>query len=439
MSTKEGVLPVEVPRNPDYFSEGGTKPYISSSELWWYTFLGLNHFAVNEPLWGLAKLLTVGGMGLWWAWDLMFMTSNESFVAKNGFPVPFHMLPKRLFGQGAVAPGGGPPLFRQQSTYGLWALSTFLAPLGVQALFEQNYPLFIRNMFNLMVLLYTGYIVISYIFVDGLDSLSFFGWIWLIIIGSVFLTGAPAIFLPWFNTIKVAFDPAALMQNGIPFTSELDAYVNGFKDDVDAVNTKDLAKEINTKWAIGGTNKDYLKKLFTPKTAEEMSAETAETNQKKDSRQTNVWDIAYYAMISPWFKSFLDMGAGTLEFFAARYGVNVDQIKALASGGIGGLTEQLESKGLGALKEKLGSSGLGALEGKLGALKEKLGSSGLGALKEKLGAVENVAKETQAIRPQSGGARDEELSTESLVLGSAVAVIIGAGALKLGVDYLMPT
>ena len=422
MSTKEGVegSPVEVPRNPDYFSEGGTKPYISSSELWWYTFFGLNHFAVNEPLWGLAKLLTVGGMGLWWAWDLMFMTSNESFVAKNGFPVPFHMLPKRLFGQGAVAPGGGPPLFRQQSTYGLWALSTFLAPLGVQALFEQNYPLFIRNMFNLMVLLYTGYIVISYIFVDGLDSLSFFGWIWLIIIGSVFLTGAPAIFLPWFNTIKVAFDPAALMQNGIPFTSELDAYVNGFKDDVDAVNTKDLANEINTKWAIGGTNKDYLKKLFTPKTAEEMAAET-NTGQKKDARQTNVWDIAYYAMISPWFKSFLDMGAGTLEFFAARYGVNVDQIKALASGGIGGLTEQLESKGLGALKEKLGSSGLGAL-------------------KEKLESVGDIAKsETQAIRPQTGGARNEKLSTESLVLGSAVAVIIGAGALKLGVDYLMPT
>jgi hypothetical protein len=39
----------------------------------------------------------------------------------------------------------------------------------------------------------------------------------------------------------------------------------------------------------------------------------------------------------------------------------------------------------------------------------------------------------------TGGAREEPLSAESLVLGGTVAAILGAGALKLTIDYLMPT
>ena len=493
-----------IPKDPDYFSQGGTKPYISSSELWWYTFFGLNHFAVNEPLWGLAKILSVGGFGLWWLWDLVFVSSNGAFVQKNGFPTPFHIFGQRLFGQGAIAKGTAP--FRQQSTYGLWALSTFLAPLGVQAIFEQNYPLFIRNMMNLMVILYTGYVVVSYIFIDGLDSLSFFGWIWLMIIGSVFLTDLPTVLLPWYNTVKVAFDPQTLMKQGIPFTSELDAYVNGFKADVEKINTKDLATEINTKWSIGGTNKEYLESLFTPRTSEEIAAMTAKNNiNNKDSkdRQTNVWDIAYLAVLSPWLKSFMDNAMGVLEFIAARYGVPVEKIKLmmkegfgsldkLTSGGdmasiAGGLGGGLGSGlggglgGLGGLAGKLGGAGgLGGLAsgmggaGGLGGLASKIGGAGgLGGLASKIGGAGGLKDATSGLSEkfpgvgslvgdgknsgdprklmadaamkrfgmkQSGGARDDEpLSMESLVLGGTVVAILGAGAFKLAVDYLIPT
>jgi len=483
-----------IPKDPDYFSEGGTKPYITSSELWWYTFFGLNHFAVNEPLWGLAKLMTAGGIGLWWLWDLIFVTANTASVKKNGFPVPFHFS-KRLFGQGAIEPGDGPAPYRQTSTYGLWALSTFLAPLGAQAIFEQNYPLFIRNMMNLMVLLYTGYVVFSYIFIDGLDSLSFFGWIWLIIIGSVFLTDVPAILLPWYNTVKVAFDPKTLMTQGIPFTSELDAYVNGFKADVEAINAKKMAAEINTKWSIGGTNKEYLKSLFTPHTAEEIAAINAKNdvnNGPDKERQTNVWDIAYLAVLSPWLKSFMDNAAGTLEFFAARYGVDVDQIKAMLKGGMGALSAGGlgGAGGLGNLAGMAGKLGSGAgglgnlagMAGKLGSGAGGIGSvagmanslgnaGGLGGIAQSLGGdltgtseglgnitnnIGNAAAAATTVSPaqlavqaaqkraaalqlnQSGGARRDELSNESLILGGAVAAIVGAGALKMAVDYMMP-
>jgi hypothetical protein len=472
-----------IPKDPDYFSEGGKKPYITSSELWWYTFFGLNHFAVNEPLWGLAKLMTAGGIGLWWIWDLVFMTSNAASVKRNGFPVPFHFS-QRLFGQGAVEPSDGPAQFRQTATYGLWALSTFLAPFGAQAIFEQNYPLLIRNMMNLMVLLYTGYVVISYIFIDGLDDLSFFGWIWLIIIGSIFLTDVPAILLPWYNTVKVAFDPKTLMTQGIPFTSELDAYVNGFKGDVESVNTKKLAEEINKKWSIGGTNKEYLQELFTPHTAAEAAAISAKNdvnNGPNKERQTNVWDIAYLAVISPWLKSFMDNAAGILEFFAARYGVDVDQIKAMMKGGTGALNGLGGGAGGGSLGGLAGMAGMagkvaggGDLTGGLGGLAGKLGGSagGLGGIASGLGgtgglggltggltsaggiegltnsignasspaqlAVNAAKKRAAGLQlNQSGGARGDELSNESLVLGGAVAAIVGAGALKMAVDYMM--
>jgi hypothetical protein len=501
-----------IPKDPDYFSEGGKKPYITSSELWWYTFFGLNHFAVNEPLWGLAKLMTAGGIGLWWLWDLIFVTANTASVKRNGFPVPFHFS-QRLFGQGAIEPSDGPAQYRQTATYGLWALSTFLAPFGAQALFEQNYPLLLRNMMNLMVLLYTGYVVISYIFIDGLDDLSFFGWIWLIIIGSIFLTDVPAILLPWYNTVKVAFDPKTLMTQGIPFTSELDAYVNGFKADVESVNTKKLADEINKKWSIGGTNKEYLQELFTPHTAAEAAAITAKNDINSGpnkERQTNVWDIAYLAVVAPWLKSFLNNAAGTLEFFAARYGVDVDQIKAMMKGGMGalnGLGGAGLGGGLGGIASGFGGAGGGGGLGGLGGLAGKLGGAGdLGGLTGDLGGLAGMAGKvagdnlgnlagmagkvagggdltgslgnlagmagnipgvsslsetvgglaknvTAAASPaqlavqaaqkraaalnQGGGARGDELSNESLILGGAVAAIVGAGALKMAVDYMM--
>jgi len=447
-----------IPEDPDYFSEGGAKPYISNSELWWYTLFGLNHFAVNEPLWGIAKILSVGGFGLWWLWDLVFVSSNGAFVQKNGFPTPFHVLSQRLFGQGAVSPG--PPPFRQQSTYGLWALSTFLAPFGLQALFEQNYPLFLRNMMNLMILLYTGYVVVSYIFIDGLDSLSFFGWIWLLIIGSVFLTDLPAILLPWYNTVKVAFDPQTLMKQGIPFTNELDAYVNGFKDDVEKINSKKLAEEINTKWSIGGTNKEYLKTLFMPRTPEEIAAIIAKNNINNGSdteRQTNAWDIAYLAVLSPWLKSFMDNVAGIFEFIAARYGVPVDKIKDTLKNGVGGLSELSNAASGSGLGSAGRAGGLGDLVGKIGGadglgdLAGKIAGAGLGSIDTKFPGVGSLVSDGKnsgdprklmaeaAMKRigQTGGARDD-LSTESLVLGGTVVAILGAGAFKLAVDYLIP-
>ena len=441
----------DIPEDPNYFSRGGTKPYISSSELWWYTLFGFNHFAVNEPLWGVAKILSLGGFGLWWLWDLVFVSSNGDFVQKNGFPTPFHVLGKRLFGQGAISKGPAP--FRQQSTYGLWALSTFLAPFGLQALFEQNFPLFLRNIMNLIVMVTVMYVIYSYIFVRGLDDLWAFELLWLMVVGFVFLTYSPMILLPWYNTVMVAFDPELLMKSGIPFTPELDGYANSFKTPVKHVNTQSNAGQVNTKWAIGGTDKQYIANLFTPKTPEEIEkAIAAKTAAVATTDQTSAWNVAYLAIISPWLNSFLEMGAGVLEFFAARYGVPVDKIKDALKNGVGSLDKLASGSasslagaggaggagGLGSLASSLGgaggASGIGSIASSLG------GAGGLGSLATGVAGAGGLGKAADLAKgSQKGGGRDDEpLSTESLVLGGTVIAILGAGAFKLAVDYMIP-
>jgi hypothetical protein len=182
-----------------------------------------------------------------------------------------------------------------------------------------------------------------------------------------------------------------------------------------------------------------------------------------------VWDIAYLAVVSPWLKSFLNNAAGTLEFFAARYGVDVDQIKAMMKGGTGALNDLGGAGGgLGGGLRKLGGAG-GDLTGGLGNLAGMAGKvdggnlgnlagmagniPGVGSLTETVGGLANnvtaaasspaqlavqAAQKRAAALNQGGGARGDELSNESLILGGAVAAIVGAGALKMAIDYMIP-
>jgi hypothetical protein len=126
------------------------------------------------------------------------------------------------------------------------------------------------------------------------------------------------------------------------------------------------------------------------------------------------------------------------------------------AGGLGGLAG--DAGGLGSLAKGLGGAGslakgLGGLGGLAGGIG---GAGGLGSaegLQEAADAAKTFIGQGMKVEDgqntgdlrkrfgmkQGGGARDEEgLSTESLVLGGTVVAILGAGAFKLAVDYLIP-
>jgi hypothetical protein len=517
-----------IPIDPDYFSDGGRKPYVSSSELWWYTFLGLNHFAVNEPLWGIAKILTLGGMGLWWLWDLLFISSQPTFVQRNGFPTPFHIFGQRLFGQGAIS--AGEPSHRQKTSYGLWALSTFLAPFGLQALFEDKYPLFIRNAFMLLIIFVTGSIIVPWFLVDGIGSIGFGGWFVVILLAPILIWNSAITLVSWWSTVKVAFNKEALLKGGIHMTPETEGFLNGFRKDVNylfGVVDPKMADTINNGWSAGGRQSSYYRDLFEPKTASEIEAtlpppvdpknpppgtetimfwalaspivgiwievikpiiyylvpgaqvaykaqDTAlaamnTANKGMEAAQTAANTVSSVASLDPMaaLKGFnpADAAANALKGFnpaEALKGLNpAEALKGLnPAEALKGLNLAEATKGLNPTEALKGinlaaaTKGLNPTEALKGfnlaeATKglnptEALKFPGIGSLvgdgKKNIGnPADLVASAAKKRFGMTGGAREEPLSAESLVLGGTVAAILGAGALKLTIDYLMPT
>ena len=41
---------------------------------WFAGFLGLDRFYQQQPLWGILKLITFGGVGIWWIIDAIYYT-----------------------------------------------------------------------------------------------------------------------------------------------------------------------------------------------------------------------------------------------------------------------------------------------------------------------------------------------------------------------------
>ena len=465
-----------IPKDPDYFSNGGEKPYITSSELWWYTFFGLNHFAVNEPLWGLAKLMTAGGIGLWWLWDLIFVTANTASVKRNGFPVPFHFS-QRLFGQGAIS--AGEPSHRQKTSYGLWALSTFLAPFGLQALFEDKYPLFIRNVFMLLIIFVTGSIIVPWFVVDGIGSIGFFGWIAVIFFAPILIWNLAITLVSWWSTVKVAFNKEALLKGGIHMTPETEGFLNGFRKDVNylfGVVDPKMADIINNGWSAGGRQSSYYRDLFEPKTTSEIEATLPPPIDPKNP-PPGTETIMFWALASPivgiWIEVikpiiyYLVPGAqvaykaqdtalaalntanngmeaaqgaanavssvASIDPLAALKGFNpADAVKSLKFPGVGSLVGDGQ-KNIGNPADLVSiASGLGGNIPGVDSLNNVTAASSPAQL-----AVQAAQKRAAALN-QGGGARNDELSNESLVLGGAVAAIVGAGALKMAIDYMIP-
>ena len=59
---------------------------------WWTTFLlsfwlgyfGADRFYLNSPMLGVLKLITVGGLGLWWLADLILLCANRMHDDNGG-------------------------------------------------------------------------------------------------------------------------------------------------------------------------------------------------------------------------------------------------------------------------------------------------------------------------------------------------------------------
>jgi hypothetical protein len=69
------------------------RPDITVNILFWISLFGgmfgLDHFYARSPWTGLAKLLTGGGLGLWWFWDWLQIWTEKEHIVNYGLSTPF--------------------------------------------------------------------------------------------------------------------------------------------------------------------------------------------------------------------------------------------------------------------------------------------------------------------------------------------------------------
>ena len=72
------------------------RPDINITTVKWIStflgFFGIDHFYARSPVTGVAKLLTGGGMGFWWLWDILQLWTEQDRVLNYGMTAPFDLL-----------------------------------------------------------------------------------------------------------------------------------------------------------------------------------------------------------------------------------------------------------------------------------------------------------------------------------------------------------
>jgi hypothetical protein len=117
--------------------------------------LGLDHFYANSPATGIAKLLTLGGFGLWWIWDNLQLWLESDRVLNYGMMPLFDLRLHDPVAQGMIT---DKPQDYQRTWFSLWAiLEVFFGITGANQAFYKKYGLwFFYTVFFLVpcILLY---------------------------------------------------------------------------------------------------------------------------------------------------------------------------------------------------------------------------------------------------------------------------------------------
>ena len=97
--------------------------------LTWLGFLGIDHFYLRSPGTGLAKLLTLGGFGFWWLWDIIQVWTERERVLNYGLVTPFDATIG--IGQGMIYDYSSKKWkYSQDTDFGTWALATIFGFTG---------------------------------------------------------------------------------------------------------------------------------------------------------------------------------------------------------------------------------------------------------------------------------------------------------------------
>jgi hypothetical protein len=110
--------------------------------------LGLDHIYLRSPVTGFIKLITFGGFGIWYLWDVLQVFLEKERVVKYGLTAPFDVPLPTLTGVGQGMITDQPTGYQTIANFPLYILSTLLGFTGFDSLIAGNVGLFIRRVFD---------------------------------------------------------------------------------------------------------------------------------------------------------------------------------------------------------------------------------------------------------------------------------------------------
>jgi TM2 domain-containing membrane protein YozV len=179
-----------------------------------FGFLGIDHFYLRSTKTGIIKLLTLGGFGIWWLWDMLQVFTEKERVVNYGLTTPFDAT--LGIGQGMITDRSTE--YSQNTSWFLWSLSTIFGFAGTTYLMLGRAYLGLR--FLIITFLASGPVslFITQTMQNGFGAayaqVGFFGFLMSIFWMMLLLLGVGPVWLQ--HMYKALFDPADVMATGLP-------------------------------------------------------------------------------------------------------------------------------------------------------------------------------------------------------------------------------
>lgn len=112
--------------------------------------LGLDHMYLRSPVTGFLKLITFGGFGIWYLWDILQVYLEKERVVRYGLTAPFDLNFKTLTGVGQGMITDQPTGYKSTASFPFFVLSTLFGFTGLDSLISKDYGVFLRRAVDLV-------------------------------------------------------------------------------------------------------------------------------------------------------------------------------------------------------------------------------------------------------------------------------------------------
>jgi hypothetical protein len=371
--------------------------------------IGADHFYLRSPKTGFMKMLTFGGFGLWWLWDVAQILFEKTRVVNYGMTGLLDITTG--IGQGMITDKG--TRYTTKSSYSMWSWSTIFGLFGFDSFFVlKNNGQGARKLMEGMITLGSLGSLLS-IGLVGLPS-GFFAKIGALIGAGIAVMGlfffGTMVGVSWYKTLMKSLDaPEKLFKEGLVFNDkddkQLNSLVNWLVGNLDT--TDERKKQIISDIKYGSIPPEKMREMFKVFHESEIKPDTPSDNSDIDNPGSMPSFLAYMAAPASifWYWTRLTAKGIALAFFpagaaiekAANIAVDVlddavhdPNMKDMFAGSAAGLVPGIAGKALTAV-----ISGKGVAAMAQGAVQDVVGQAQGAVAGAVQGAVQDVVGQAQ--------------------------------------------